>query len=418
MKKKILFNGLGNRGWIGGLYYIKNIIFSCLQNENIMERFSLVLLIDPEHADIFDCFKGNSNVDVRIFDGNNKIKLALYEMRLIWFGGVKYCYALELNKIGKLFKKKGIFWIPDFQHRTLPEFFGAEELAHKEKNDLAMTGSDNPMVLSSFDAARDLERFYPGHRCSVEVVHFVSYIEPEVRAITPELEQSVREKFDLKRKYIYIPNQFWQHKNHIVMVEAIECLLKEGRLCDYDFVFTGNLKDYRNPEYIDKLRKIMDSDAVCANIKLLGFVERTEQLAIMKNAQFIVQPSLCEGWGTVLEDAKVLDKVVLLSTSRYIRNSRTKNVFFLIHMIRNSLPKRSRALQRAHPCRSMKPNMPATWNRESQICTTRRESIRGHLRECFYRRFVHEKNDHHRRKWFYRKMRHGIFQQRLRDHWH
>ena len=109
MKKKILFNGLGNRGWIGGLYYIKNIIFSCLQNENIMEHFSLVLLIDPEHADIFDCFKGNSNVDVRIFDGNNKIKLALYEMRLIWFGGVKYSYALELNKIGKLFKKKGIF---------------------------------------------------------------------------------------------------------------------------------------------------------------------------------------------------------------------------------------------------------------------------------------------------------------------
>ena len=118
-----------------------------------------------------------------------------------------------------------------------------------------MTGSDNPMVLSSFDAARDLERFYPGHRCAVEVVHFVSYIEPEVCAITPELEQSVRDKFDLKRNYIYIPNQFWQHKNHIVMVEAIECLLKEGRLCDYDFVFTGNLKDYRNPEYIDKLRK-------------------------------------------------------------------------------------------------------------------------------------------------------------------
>ncbi len=33
----------------------------------------------------------------------------------------------------------------------------------------------------------------------------------------------------------------------------------------------------------------------------------------MKNAEFIVQPSLCEGWGTVLEDAKVLDKTVLLS---------------------------------------------------------------------------------------------------------
>lgn len=33
----------------------------------------------------------------------------------------------------------------------------------------------------------------------------------------------------------------------------------------------------------------------------------------MKHAKFLVQPSLCEGWGTVLEDAKVLDKTVLLS---------------------------------------------------------------------------------------------------------
>ena len=32
--KKILFNGLGNRGWIGGLYYLKNIIFSCLQSDH------------------------------------------------------------------------------------------------------------------------------------------------------------------------------------------------------------------------------------------------------------------------------------------------------------------------------------------------------------------------------------------------
>lgn len=51
----------------------------------------------------------------------------------------------------------------------------------------------------------------------------------------------------------------------------------------------------------------METEPVAGSIRLLGFVERTEQLCIMKNAAFIVQPSLCEGWGTVLEDAKVLD---------------------------------------------------------------------------------------------------------------
>ena len=313
MKKKILFNGLGNRGWIGGLYYLKNIIFSCLQSEAITNKFDIVVLIDPAHADIFDCFKESACVDIRVFEGESKWKLMLYEMNLIWLHGVKYCYALELNKIGKLFSKKGIFWIPDFQHRTLPEFFKPEELARKEQNDLKMVMSENPMVLSSYDSKNDLEKFYPDYRCRIEVVHFVSYIEPEVRAITPEMEQQVQEKFGLKKKYIYLPNQFWQHKNHIVAVKAIELLKERHALEDYDFVFTGNLQDYRNPEYIDRLKAIMEAPEVADSIKLLGFVERTEQLCIMKNAQFIVQPSLCEGWGTVLEDAKVLDKTVLLS---------------------------------------------------------------------------------------------------------
>ena len=313
MKKKILFNGLGNRGWIGGLYYLKNIIFSCLQSEKIKNSFDMVVLIDPKHADIFDCFADTDGVEIRIFAGESKWKLMLYEMRLIWVQGVKYCYALELNKIGRFFKRKGIFWIPDFQHRTLPEFFSQEELARKQEKDTEMVMSKNPMVLSSLDAKNDLERFYPGYRCKIEVVHFVSYIEPEIRAITPELEEKVREKFGLKKKYIYLPNQFWQHKNHIVAVRAIEELKKRGALADHDFVFTGNLEDYRNPAYINRLKEIMEAPQVADAIRLLGFVDRTEQLCIMKNAQFIVQPSLCEGWGTVLEDAKVLDKTVLLS---------------------------------------------------------------------------------------------------------
>ena len=85
---------------------------------------------------------------------------------------------------------------------------------------------------------------------------------------------------------------------------GIQCLLFQ----EHRHIF-----DSRMVKVKDAVLWIMESDTVCANIKLLGFVERTEQLAIMKNAQFIVQPSLCEGWGTVLEDAKVLNKVVLLS---------------------------------------------------------------------------------------------------------
>lgn len=73
---------------------------------------------------------------------------------------------------------------------------------------------------------------------------------------------------------------------------------------------------------------------MAGSIRLLGFVERTEQLCIMKNAAFIVQPSLCEGWGTVLEDAKVLDKAVLLSDIPVHREQKNENAHSLIRTIR------------------------------------------------------------------------------------
>lgn len=62
----------------------------------------------------------------------------------------------------------------------------------------------------------------------MQVIHFVSYIEPELRTITPKLEHEVAEKFGLQRKYIYLPNQFWKHKNHVVAVKAIELLKSRG----------------------------------------------------------------------------------------------------------------------------------------------------------------------------------------------
>ena len=100
--KKILFNGLGNRGWIGGIYYIKNIIFSCLQNKEITSKYELVLFIDEKHADIFEPFRGQ--ITIRVFGKEGKLKLAWAQAKQVWFGGVKYCYALELNKTGKFFK--------------------------------------------------------------------------------------------------------------------------------------------------------------------------------------------------------------------------------------------------------------------------------------------------------------------------
>ena len=48
-------------------------------------------------------------------------------------------------------------------------------------------------------------------------------------------------------------------------------------------------------------------------VLFLGFIDRIDQLLLMKNAQAIIQPSFFEGWSTVVEDAKALNQTLIVS---------------------------------------------------------------------------------------------------------
>ena len=48
-------------------------------------------------------------------------------------------------------------------------------------------------------------------------------------------------------------------------------------------------------------------------IYFLGFIDRIDQLVLMENAMAIIQPSLFEGWSTVVEDAKALNQTLIVS---------------------------------------------------------------------------------------------------------
>jgi hypothetical protein len=45
----------------------------------------------------------------------------------------------------------------------------------------------------------------------------------------------------------------------------------------------------------------------------MGFMDRYEQLKLMSQSIAVIQPSLFEGWSTVVEDAKALGKRAIIS---------------------------------------------------------------------------------------------------------
>jgi glycosyltransferase involved in cell wall biosynthesis len=119
-------------------------------------------------------------------------------------------------------------------------------------------------------------------------------------------------KYDLSdKKYICCMNQFWKHKNHLTLLKAFDLFIKDNPNTATYLVLTGLLNDYRDMSYIKIVENYISK--LSDHIKIVGFIPRDEQIVLMHKSDFIVQPSLFEGWGTVVEDAKVLDKTILLS---------------------------------------------------------------------------------------------------------
>ena len=69
----------------------------------------------------------------------------------------------------------------------------------------------------------------------------------------------------------------------------------------------------RNPEYFASLRTYVSENNLTNEVKFLGFIDRRDQLQLMNNAVAIIQPSLFEGWSTVVEDAKAMNQCIIAS---------------------------------------------------------------------------------------------------------
>jgi glycosyltransferase involved in cell wall biosynthesis len=192
-------------------------------------------------------------------------------------------------------------WVPDFQHRHLPELFSEEEICRRDKHIAALAAEAPQVVFSSQSAAADFATFFPEHAAKAAVLHF---------ATNPIAPSAVTE-IDAPPRFLLVCNQFWKHKNHLLIFAALRLLRTRGMrplvLC------TGQLDDYRDRTYADSIRAALATDNLDEQVKLLGLIPRARQIELMRRALAIVQPSLFEGWSTVVEDARALGRPCLLS---------------------------------------------------------------------------------------------------------
>lgn len=201
-----------------------------------------------------------------------------------------------------------LFWMPDFQHRHLPEFFSRYERWRRDRN-VAAAASSGHILFSSNSAVADFHRFFPGHAgASTHVLRFTPFFNVEPAPAGSSDKAALLSKYDLRAGYFFLPNQFWRHKNHAVVIEALR------RLPDsFQVACTGAMSDSRGNAHIQSILSAIAAHGLQDRFRTLGVVPRADMLALMRHSSCVINPSLFEGWSTTVEESKFMGKQLILS---------------------------------------------------------------------------------------------------------
>jgi hypothetical protein len=304
--------------WTGGVHYVRNLVSAL--GLLTAERRPKLVVIGASVAALDDLKAATGYPDLVRISRTRIGRAPARSFRAPW---AKPEDEIDLILMGSPpgLEDRGVQWIPDFQEHRLPELFPPEELRARLAHNRDRLSKHRHVMVSSHDVAGDVERRYGDFANRVHVVPFATFIEGDLqKADIPAL----RAKYGLPERYFICNNQLWRHKNHAVILRALARLDPD----EPPVVFTGREEDHRDPEHPARLRGLAAELGLGGRVRFLGFLPRADQLGLMAGAIAVVQPSFCEGWSTVIEDAKATGRHVLASDIAVHREQIDRSVDF------------------------------------------------------------------------------------------
>jgi glycosyltransferase involved in cell wall biosynthesis len=312
--------------WQGGVNYYHNLL-SCYQKYP-----------DPGlKIDVFTPFPDDFTVyesDAIEIHGcpELRVRRSDYRRRVVWrllrhdpvFLGILKRHRIDLlayNSLGRQTRVNTLLWFPDFQHKVFPQFFSAKECAIRDSK-IASTRLWGNILLSSLAAANDFRRFYPElAEVQTRILHFSA---PAVLNEAPLSRVELERNYPVREPYFFLPNQFWQHKNHAVVVEALRRTSADIRV-----ICTGSMEDQRNSAYLPVLLDNVKQAGLEGRFICLGVVPYQTLVSLMQHSLAVLQPSLFEGWSTSVEEAKAMCKQIILSNiDVHVEQAPKRGVYF------------------------------------------------------------------------------------------
>jgi glycosyltransferase involved in cell wall biosynthesis len=315
---RVAFPIVSSRAWQGGFNYQLNLVR--LLAAHVADRIQAVACFGEDTADEdVAAFAASVGIEILRDGAFSRAGQGARLMRALFLGLDKdAAAAFDARDIDVVFESARYFgrrlpqatiaWFPDFQHRRLPQLFSRAARWRRDIGFRMQLRHGRAILLSSEDARNDCERYYVHSKGMTRVLRFPAMIVPADLAVEP---LAVRVKYGLPERFIYLPNQFWRHKNHAVVVEALGILSRRGVVVRV--VATGNTHDPRDPSLFKGLLERLDALGASTLFHSLGIIPRQHVIALMRICSAFLNPSMCEGWSSSVEEAKFFGVPMILS---------------------------------------------------------------------------------------------------------
>ncbi|HEY5483853.1 MAG TPA: glycosyltransferase family 1 protein [Propionibacteriaceae bacterium] len=213
-----------------------------------------------------------------------------------------------------------IMTIHDLQHRIHPEFPEVSANGQwKAREFLYANGVRfaEAILVDSEVGREDVLEFY-GHLTSPDRVRILPFVPPPylVRPTANEVSATLR-SLRVPGCYLLFPAQFWPHKNHRRVVEAVAALHREG--LDVTVLMTGSASGHLRTRVLSEVRGIVAHEGIGNLVQILGYVDDTAMAALYAGASGVLLPTFFGPTNIPVIEAWAVGVPVLTSDIRGIR---------------------------------------------------------------------------------------------------
>ncbi len=290
MKKRTIGVVLTTSPYAGGVFQYENMIAEAIWNNR--DRYNLVIICNNSYW-INWCIEKNVRfVESKIEQYRNTVVDAIVKrpyMNILY----SYLFSPQIRRIKEegiellLYGQQRIFLankyikqicpIHDLMHRYENRFPERAQLKEDNIFQCEMKFVTSVLVDSQLGKSQVIESYLQGRkkRPFIQVLPYT---------ISKQITDDKGEQFKTPDKYVFYPAQFWQHKNHLNLLKAIDILKRD--ISDIHLILVGSEKNA-----LESVEKYICENKLETNVTIYNFVTKERLVYLYKHAIAMVMPS-------------------------------------------------------------------------------------------------------------------------------